>query len=448
MADDNLSTPISDPDRDHLHGEQSSLQSTTTEADPWGATIADGPPTLVDPWSATIVDPSSLQASGGASPSLQEQEGARYVSESVLGEGGMGQVILVHDQSIDRQVAMKKLKPLHNQASRLRFIEEARIIGQLEHPSIVPIHDVGVDEQGAYFFIMKKVEGETLYDIIKRLKAGDETYHARYNFETRIQIFLGILNAIHFAHDRGFIHRDIKPENIMIGPFGEVMVMDWGLAKRISPHPSEASSEDGAEPGSLEESVRALDAITPGGSQSADFGERIRLTHQGELLGTPAYMAPEQAIGDHANVDMQTDVFALGVLLHELLTLEHYLASKDSLLTLLYGVCNETFSPREVKPHPSQGLPPAEYIHICKHAMQKDKALRYESVAALISAIHIAQSGQFPCECPVTFARRANNVFIDTLSNHPLVLIAGLILVPLLVISALVIGLIGIINIA
>lgn len=401
----------------------------------------------VDPWAQTVVDPQSAQISAHQSEleAAIIQDHSRYVTESILGEGGMGEVLLVHDQSIERQVAMKRLKPLENRTAHLRFIEEAKIIGQLEHPSIVPIHDVGVDEHGSHFFIMKKVEGETLSDIITKLKQGDPKYHQKYSYEVRLQIFLGILNAIDFAHARGFIHRDIKPENMMIGPFGEVMVMDWGLAKQLETQPeSQVTPTENIED-KLNANARALDVTPTSAKKGAEFSSRIRLTHQGDLLGTPAYMAPEQALGQHDSVDRQTDIYALGVLLHELMTLEHYLSEKDSMLALLFGVCHDQFSPYEVKPHPSQGFPPAEYMHICKHAMQKEKSRRYASVADLIEAIHIAQSERFPCECPVTLTRRANNEFMHVISNHPIALIAALVLVPLIGMSALVVGIINVI---
>ena len=156
-----------------------------------------------------------------------------------------------------------------------RFVEEVRTVGQIKHPNIVPIHDVGVDEEGQYFFVMKYVEGETLETIIEKRAAGDPQYHRRYTQERRVEIFLGILDAIHYAHARGFIHRDIKPANIMVGPYGEVVVMDWGLAKRVKADTSLA--------------LPANDPPAP-----LDTGKDLYRTRAGTLLGTPAYMSPEQ----------------------------------------------------------------------------------------------------------------------------------------------------------
>jgi serine/threonine-protein kinase len=158
----------------------------------------------------------------------------RYEELRMLGEGGMGEVLAARDNDIERTVAVKRLKPGVQAASTLaRFVDEIRTVGRLEHPNIMPIHDVGVDEQGQYYFVMKYLDGETLENIIEKLRDGDPVYLRRYPFERRVELFVGILEAIAYAHGHHIIHRDIKPANIMVGPYGEVMVMDWGLAKPI-----------------------------------------------------------------------------------------------------------------------------------------------------------------------------------------------------------------------
>ena len=167
----------------------------------------------------------------GPHPKVKPSERHRFEELGLLGEGGMGEVVLAQDHDIERTVALKRLPENCDLGRVLRFVEEIRTVGQLEHPNIVPVHDVGVDANGRYYFVMKHLRGETLESIIARLKAGDA--HSRFTMQVRLQVFLSILNALAYAHQQGFIHRDLKPANIMVGPYGEVTVMDWGLAKRI-----------------------------------------------------------------------------------------------------------------------------------------------------------------------------------------------------------------------
>src|SRR5262249_27698511 len=160
----------------------------------------------------------------------------------------------------------KRLKrEVQGPESLARFVDEIRTIGQLEHPNIVPIHDVGVDDNGEHYFVMKYVDGETLESIITKLASGDATYHARFNIEQRVLIFLRLLDAIAFAHAAGYLHRDIKPANVIVGRFGEVMLMDWGIAKRID---------------------RGGEALSSAGELPPSSGQ----TCVGTLVGTPAYM--------------------------------------------------------------------------------------------------------------------------------------------------------------
>ena len=175
-----------------------------------------------------------IDDSQGGRPPGARQARSRYEPVKLLGAGGMGEVVLVQDQDIARRVAIKRLLPeMTHPALLARFVDEIRTVGRLEHPNIVPIHDVGVDELGRYYFVMKFVEGETLESIIAKLSAGDPAYHARYSYERRIEIFLGLLHALEYAHANGVVHRDIKPANVMVGRYGEVVLMDWGIAKPL-----------------------------------------------------------------------------------------------------------------------------------------------------------------------------------------------------------------------
>ena len=144
-----------------------------------------------------------------------------------IARGGMGAVLAASDVKLGRSVAMKVM--LRRQASEeeeLRFLQEARVLGQLAHPNIVPVHDVGKDEQGRLFYTMKLVQGGTLHDVIGRLQAGDRETVAKYPLNALLTIFQKVCDAVGFAHSRGIIHRDLKPQNIMVGEFGEVLVMD------------------------------------------------------------------------------------------------------------------------------------------------------------------------------------------------------------------------------
>ena len=219
----------------------------------------------------------------------------RYQREGELGRGGMGVVERVYDQRLKRTLAMKLVLRGGNEQQRLaRFLNEARITSQLDHPGIVPVHDVGVDPQGRAYFTMKLVSGVTLQTVYQRLGEGDPEWS-----QSRVlRVVERVCEALAFAHERGVIHRDVKPHNIMVGAFGEVHVMDWGLARRL------------ADPDAGEASASAL-------AQVVD--RQVDLTLEGAAVGTPAYMSPEQAQGDLARMGPQADVYAVGALLYHLL---------------------------------------------------------------------------------------------------------------------------------
>jgi len=215
--------------------------------------------------------------------------GTKYRIVRMLGRGGMATVYLAYDQSLDREVALKVLDlPDASEELALRMAREAKIVARLEHPGIVPIHDVGVLPDERVFYAMKYVKGERL----------DE--YTQKSLPDRLRVFQKICEAVAFAHAQGVIHRDLKPENIMVGGFGEVLVMDWGLAKALR-DPLDATS--------------TVPSRTPGKANRAT----IRTDH-GAVMGTPAYMAPEQASGEIDKLDERTDVYALGSILYFLLT--------------------------------------------------------------------------------------------------------------------------------
>jgi len=197
----------------------------------------------LDPAGTRNVTVLPLVENAGESVLLKPRSELRYQWVKALGKGAMGEVSLARDNDIGRTVAVKRLvRRVRNPEGIARFIEEIRTVGQLEHPNIVPIHDVGVDEQGQIFFVMKHIDGETLESVLAKLNAQDPEYLARYTIDYRLELVLGMLRALQFAHAQGIVHRDVKPANVMVGRYGEVVLMDWGLAKVSTQGPPAASS--------------------------------------------------------------------------------------------------------------------------------------------------------------------------------------------------------------
>jgi eukaryotic-like serine/threonine-protein kinase len=246
-----------------------------------------GPKVGIDDDAATVIDATSVaptepRASRDSKPVVLPQAG--YDIGTLIGRGGMGEVMSAHDRRIGRDVAIKRMRAANpSDEAVVRFLREARIQARLDHPAIVPVHELGVDEDGRPFFTMKRLAGVTL---AQRISEG-------WPVTRLLRAFVDVCLAIEFAHTRGVVHRDLKPANIMMGDYGEVYVLDWGIARLTS------------------------DAVeTPAdtaGIDTLDDG-----TKTGELLGTPGYMAPEQIGGQAAG--FETDVYALGSVLFEILT--------------------------------------------------------------------------------------------------------------------------------
>ncbi len=230
-----------------------------------------------------------------------------YKIGQLIGRGGMGAVLQAEDESIQRQVAMKVV--LHGDSPKdvLRFIHEARITGQLEHPNIVPVHTLGADEHGQPFYTMKLVRGVTLKQILNGLARGEEDAIRSYPLLELLTIFQKVCDALRFSHSQNVIHRDLKPDNIMIGDFGEVLVMDWGLAKTCNT-PELLTPEEEPPP--------------PSDEEYDEFNYKAGVnTQTGAVLGTPQYMPPEQALGDIESINERADIYSLGAILYHILTL-------------------------------------------------------------------------------------------------------------------------------
>ncbi|RYE94543.1 MAG: serine/threonine protein kinase [Myxococcales bacterium] len=349
-------------------------------------------------------------------PFVLHSDRLRYQTRKKLGEGGVGEVHLALDNDIERSVAVKRLRPgLQGTSALSRFVEEIRTVGQLEHPGIVPVHDVGLDEEGQFYFVMKYVDGQTLEQLIEKLAAGDAESHRHFPFERRVEIFKGILEAMAYAHDRGIVHRDLKPANIMVGPYGEVVVMDWGLAKKVGqPSVSDLPAAD--------------EAASAGDVQRS---HRLHETRVGSLLGTPFYMSPEQARGQHSTLDQRSDIYSLSVLFHEFLLLRHLLHGRSDLAQVIHAVVSEEATVHGDWTSPHQSPVPADLRHFVLKGLQKDPAKRYATVHEMLERLERRAAGDIPCECPVTLSMQAMNEGHNLLVRHPM-LASGALMVLLL----------------
>jgi Flp pilus assembly protein TadD len=226
----------------------------------------------------------------------------RYRVEGIIGQGGMGVILRAGDEAVGRSLAVKVLHASHAGRADLvrRFLEEARLTGQLQHPGVPPVHELGTLSDGRPFFAMKLVEGHTLAELLRERTRGANATSLASDLPRFLTIFEQVAQALAYAHSRGVIHRDLKPANVMVGAFGEVQVMDWGLAKSLPGGP--------AEPAPAEETSTVY--LPPDQER----------TRAGTVLGTPAYMAPEQARGDVERTDERADVFGLGAVLCVILT--------------------------------------------------------------------------------------------------------------------------------
>ncbi|MFC1523451.1 SUMF1/EgtB/PvdO family nonheme iron enzyme [Thermodesulfobacteriota bacterium] len=294
----------------------------------------------------------------------------KYIFSQEIGRGGMGAVFETVDQDICRKVAMKVLLPGKEKETFFvrQFLEEAQIAGQLEHPNIVPVHEIGLDEKSNIYFTMKLVKGEDLNSILAKLADGDQAYQSRYGLGTLIQIFMKVCDGMGYAHSQGVLHRDLKPQNIMVGEFGEVMIMDWGVAKILGRDGEKVSTDSTAEPEGV---VR----------EPAD---------DGMIVGTPSYMSPEQAAGQTMLLDERSDVFSLGAILYKILTGKNLYEGKMS---------EQLEQARQARPvPPSLKAPekeiPAELSAICEKAMSPEMDSRYDGAVAVKKDLQLFLDGK------------------------------------------------------
>ena len=313
----------------------------------------------------------------------------------------MGQVELARDNDIRRTVAVKRIAGhAATEAALLRFADEVRIVGQLEHPGIVPVYDVGRDESGQVYLVMKHLHGETMEDIISKLRAAEPGYRERFTIDYRLHLFLGILDAVRYAHSRGIVHRDLKPANVQIGPYGEVTVMDWGIAKPFR------------------RGERVPTAEPLGQTMVEAHDQRLLETKMGSLAGTPLYMSPEQAAGRNDDLDDRSDVYALSVLLYEWLALEHPMESKTTVIEVLASVISQDYDARVLYSRARSRNVPVEYVYIAAKGLTRDRTKRFQSVAELEQEINKARDGFGPVQCHLTFGKRVAYGMAHFIDRH------------------------------
>lgn len=286
----------------------------------------------------------------------------KYKFRKSIACGGMKMVLEVRDMDTMRDVAMAVLPDADKRppSDILRFVQEARLTASLEHPNIVPVHDIGIDSNGSPYFTMKLLRGRTLAALLLALQEGDPEVVRDYPLERLLRIFLQICSGVAFAHSKEVLHLDLKPENIQLGDFGEVLIMDWGLAKMIGKTTTaeqyqveKASSQQYASPA---------------------------MTLDGMMKGTPGYMAPEQAAGQNTAKDQRTDIYALGAILYAMLTLQPPIAIKSVDEMVQDTLCGAIIPPRERVPE--REIPAALEAVVMK-AMSFYPADRYEAVSEI-----------------------------------------------------------------
>ena len=295
----------------------------------------------------------------------------KYMMVGEIGRGGMGIILNALDTDIRREVAMKVMSGDHAipREHIERFVEEVQVQGQLEHPHICPVHELGMDSNGRIYFTMKMVKGSSLAEEVKKARKNSLQPDARTLTGT-LNTFLKICDGIAYAHSKGVIHRDLKPANIMVGDFGEVYVMDWGLAKIL---------------GRDDERRRGL--VITDRTEEADTMK----TMDGSVIGTPAYMPPEQAAGNVDGMDERSDIYSLGALLYELLTLESPFTGASP-WDIIQKVRQEVPAPPSERA-PRRDIPP-ELDAVVMKCMAKDINERYQSINELKHDIELYLSGR------------------------------------------------------
>lgn len=275
---------------------------------------------------------------------------AKYTNFRELNAGGKAVLCSCFDTNLGREVVLKKLRPEYKDdpIELRRLLREAKITAQLQHPATPPLYELGKDDQGNWYFAMKKIAGFTLFQIIVSLAQREPEAESHFTLTRLLGIFTQIGDAVQFAHLRGIIHRDIKPENVIVGMFGEVNLIDWGVAKVWG--------------------------------MPYDDGDEGRAHIRG---GTPLYMSPEQVLG-HRPVDERSDIFSMGIVLYEMLAQREPFRGRQTRETYDNIINEEPTPPSQAAPHRNI---PQQLDAICLKAMQKNPADRYQSMRAMLDDV-------------------------------------------------------------
>lgn len=321
----------------------------------------------------------------------------RFSNIRTIGIGGIGSVAAGYEPVLNREVAIKVLRPAfrNKRKSLERFIREARATAYIAHPNIVPVHELGVFDDIGPFFTMKRVEGVTLKYVLEQLDKKNKEFIDKYSLRSLLNIFISICQGVAYAHSKGIIHRDLKPANIMMGEYGEVMVMDWGLVKHLK--------QD------MPTDTIAMDI-------NSDIEQDAMLTIDGAISGTPAFMAPEQACGMTDEIDYKSDLYSLGAILYVMLTRKKSPFPEglktDEILGLNASGC--IIPPRKRTPKLKI---PVELNAIAMKAMSIDKEERYPSVRDLIRDVR-----NYLDDYPVSaYPEPIITRFIKSCRRHPVI---------------------------
>jgi serine/threonine protein kinase len=301
-------------------------------------------------------------------PTAWKSGSLKYDELKPFAEGGTAKLFVTYDKNLGRKVAYKTLHAelRDSDIETKRFLREARVTANIQHPGTLPVYELGRDREGQLFFTMKKVDGQDLRQILHDLKHEIPEVVDKFPLPRRLDILIQVCQTLAFAHEMGVIHRDLKPANIIIGKFGEVYVLDWGLAKIKGTQ-------------SLSSSVLSEDPLP----------KDLKLTPTGRHYGTPMYMSPEIATGD-PNLDERSDVFALGVILFEMLTLNFFVDGED-IIEIKQQILDKPYRlPREVAPDRAI---PRDLQAICMKALQRKKSKRYLNVVQFLEDLQKFRHG-------------------------------------------------------